>query len=150
MLVLSRKKFEEIFIGHNIRIVVVKIQGQSAVRLGFSAPSHITVHREEIYQAIQQQRREECSFGSDEKDVSSQDNSPNRLPRTPRGRPQGGFLVLARHLLESVIIGDDIKLTVVEIRGDKVRLGIDAPKEISVHRKEVYEAIQKENRQQQT
>ena len=44
------------------------------------------------------------------------------------------------------MIGDDIEVTVVDIRGDKVRLGITAPREISVHRKEVYDAIRRENR----
>jgi carbon storage regulator len=57
------------------------------------------------------------------------------------------MLVLSRHRDESIIIGDDIVITVVDIRGDKVRLGIAAPIEISVHRQEVYEAIQRENRQ---
>jgi len=57
------------------------------------------------------------------------------------------MLVLSRHRDESIIIGDDIIITVVDIRGDKVRLGIAAPIEISVHRQEVYEAIQRENRQ---
>ncbi len=56
------------------------------------------------------------------------------------------MLVLSRQRDESIIIGDNIVLTVVDIRGDKVRLGIDAPKEIPVHRQEVYEAIQRENR----
>ena len=56
------------------------------------------------------------------------------------------MLVLSRHRDESIIIGDDITITVVEIRGDKVRLGIVAPKEVPVHRQEVYEAIQRENR----
>ena len=51
------------------------------------------------------------------------------------------MLVLSRHRDESIIIGDDIVITVVDIRGDKVRLGIAAPIEISVHRQEVYEAI---------
>ena len=55
------------------------------------------------------------------------------------------MLVLSRHRDESIIIGDDIVITVVDIRGDKVRLGIAAPIEISVHRQEVYEAIQREN-----
>ncbi len=55
------------------------------------------------------------------------------------------MLVLSRQRDESIIIGDNIVLTVVDIRGDKVRLGIDAPKEVPVHRQEVYEAIQREN-----
>lgn len=57
------------------------------------------------------------------------------------------MLVLSRKKNESIIINDDITVTVVEIRGDKVRLGIDAPKEVSVHRREVYEAIQNQARQ---
>jgi carbon storage regulator len=52
-------------------------------------------------------------------------------------------LVLSRHKDERIVIGDDVVITVVEIRGDKVRLGIEAPKETSVHRQEVYEAIQR-------
>ena len=52
------------------------------------------------------------------------------------------MLVLSRKKDESIIINDHIRVTVVEIRGDKVRLGIEAPKEITVHRREVYDAIQ--------
>tara|TARA_B100001750_G_C15371257_1_gene527419 strand:+ start:115 stop:348 length:234 start_codon:yes stop_codon:yes gene_type:complete len=55
------------------------------------------------------------------------------------------MLVLSRHRDETIMIGDNIELTVVDIRGDKVRLGIKAPSDIPVHRKEVYEAIRKEN-----
>jgi carbon storage regulator len=55
------------------------------------------------------------------------------------------MLVLSRQRDQSIIIGDNIVVTVVDIRGDKVRLGIDAPSEIPVHRREVYEAIQREN-----
>ena len=51
------------------------------------------------------------------------------------------MLVLSRKKNESIVINDSITLVVVEIRGDKVRLGIDAPKDVSVHRKEVYDAI---------
>ena len=54
------------------------------------------------------------------------------------------MLVLSRRRDESIIIGDNIVVTIVDIRGDKVRLGIDAPSEIPVHRREVYEAIQRE------
>lgn len=54
------------------------------------------------------------------------------------------MLVLSRQRDESIFIGDNIKITVVDIRGDKVRLGIEAPSEVPVHRQEVYEAIQRE------
>jgi cytosine/creatinine deaminase len=55
------------------------------------------------------------------------------------------MLVLARQRDETIMIGDQIEVTVVDIRGDKVRLGINAPKTIAVHRKEVYDAIRREN-----
>jgi carbon storage regulator len=54
------------------------------------------------------------------------------------------MLVLSRKRDERIMIGDEISLLVVDIRGDKVRLGIEAPSDVSVHRKEVYEAIQRE------
>lgn len=53
------------------------------------------------------------------------------------------MLVLSRKKFESILIGDGIKVTIVEIRGDKVRLGIEAPKEVAVHREEIAEAIQR-------
>ena len=53
-------------------------------------------------------------------------------------------MVLSRQKDESIIIGDDVEVTIVDVRGDKVRLGINAPRSISVHRKEIYEAIQRE------
>ncbi len=55
------------------------------------------------------------------------------------------MLVLSRQRDETIMIGDDIEITIVDIRGDKVRLGINAPRTVQVHRKEVYEAIQREN-----
>ena len=57
------------------------------------------------------------------------------------------MLVLSRQRDETIMIGDDVEITVVDIRGDKVRLGITAPPHIPVHRKEVYEAIKRENEQ---
>ena len=56
------------------------------------------------------------------------------------------MLVLSRQRDQTIMIGDEIEITVVDIRGDKVRLGINAPNEVPVHRKEVYEAIKRENR----
>ena len=55
------------------------------------------------------------------------------------------MLVLSRQRHETIIIGDDIEITVVDVRGEKVRLGITAPTHVSVHRKEVYESIKREN-----
>jgi carbon storage regulator len=60
------------------------------------------------------------------------------------------MLVLSRQRDESIIIGDNIVITIVDIRGDKVRLGIEAPKEVPVHRQEVYEAIQRERIQSES
>jgi carbon storage regulator len=60
------------------------------------------------------------------------------------------MLVLSRNTDESIVIGNDITITVLAIQGDKVRLGIDAPKEIPVHRLEVYQAIVKQQNSQST
>ena len=56
------------------------------------------------------------------------------------------MLVLTRQRDESIMIGDDIEILIVDVRGDRIRLGIKAPKEIPVHRKEIYHAIQKNER----
>lgn len=54
------------------------------------------------------------------------------------------MLCLSRKKNESIVINDDIRIVVVEIRGDKVRLGVEAPQSVPVHRREVYDAIQRE------
>jgi len=54
------------------------------------------------------------------------------------------MLVLSRQRDESIMIGDNVEIIIVDVRGDKVRLGITAPKEIPVHRREIYDAIQRE------
>ena len=56
------------------------------------------------------------------------------------------MLVLSRHRDESIMIGDGIEIMIVDIRGGKVRLGITAPKEVPVHRREVYDAIKREEK----
>jgi carbon storage regulator len=70
------------------------------------------------------------------------------MVRAARDGHQRGaaMLVLSRKKNESIIINDNITVTVIEIRGDKVRLGIEAPKHVTVHRREVYEAIQNQAR----
>ena len=56
------------------------------------------------------------------------------------------MLVLSRHLNQTIMIGDDIEVSIIDIKGDQVRIGIKAPKDIKVYRKEIYEAIENENR----
>jgi carbon storage regulator len=60
------------------------------------------------------------------------------------------MLVLSREKDESIMIGDNVEITIVDVRGNKVRLGINAPREVAVHRKEIYLAIQKEKLQDGT
>lgn len=55
------------------------------------------------------------------------------------------MLVLTRKLNESIMVGDDVKITIVDVKGDQVKLGITAPRQVAVHREEVYLEIQKEN-----
>ena len=59
------------------------------------------------------------------------------------------MLILSRQKDESIMVGDDVEITIVDVKGDKVRLGITAPKEIPVHRKEVWDAIQREKKEAQ-
>jgi len=61
-----------------------------------------------------------------------------------KAKKEPEMLVLSRQKDESIMINDDVEITIVDVRGDKVRLGITAPRDIAVHRKEVYEAIQRE------
>ena len=60
------------------------------------------------------------------------------------------MLVLSRKKDEKIIIGDSISIMVVDIRGEKVRLGIDAPRDVPVHRQEVYDAIKREENEQES
>ena len=56
------------------------------------------------------------------------------------------MLILARRINETIVIGDTIRVSVVDIKGDQIKLGIEAPRNVKVYRQEVYEAIQEENR----
>jgi carbon storage regulator len=73
------------------------------------------------------------------------------LPKTNRtqqdaGEDEGTMLLLTRKLGENIRIGDDVKITIVEVKGNHVKLGLDAPASVKVHREEIYERIQAEHR----
>src|SRR6185295_10408845 len=70
-------------------------------------------------------------------------------PRQDAGEDEGTMLLLTRKLGENIRIGDDVKITIVEVKGNHVKLGIDAPPSVKVHREEIYERIQQENRRAQ-
>lgn len=134
MLVLSRKIDESIVISQRINVFVVDIRGDK-VRLGIRASKNIPVHRKEVYE-----------------DIIKEENTPNPLPLGEIPNEPGfdifdtanGQLVLSRKRDESIYIAADVIVTIVDIRGDKVRLGIEAPAEFPVHRKEVWAAIRRE------
>jgi carbon storage regulator len=69
--------------------------------------------------------------------------------RQDAGGGEGTMLLLTRKLGENIRIGDDVKITIVEVKGNHVKLGIDAPPSVKVHREEIYERIQQENRRNQ-
>ena len=85
-----------------------------------------------------------CAFGTR---CDTAQKQKHRRQRFTKKIHQGlaAMLVLSRKKDEKIVIGDSIKLMVIEIRGDKVRLGIEAPRDVSVHREEVYDAIRRES-----
>ena len=146
MLVLSRQRDETIMIGDAIGIMVVDIRGDK-VRLGINAPPRVPVHRKEVYEDLVDELRKRGRLGEKEQPTNELLIEQWKLnhPDCKGGKEVNGMLVLSRERDETIMIGDDIEITVVDIRGEKVRLGTNAPPHIPVHRKEIYEAIKREN-----
>jgi carbon storage regulator len=128
MLVLSRKKNESIIIGDVIEVVVVEIRGDK-VRLSVRVPAEISVHRCEVWDAI------------------ARENPANSQPIDklvgPDLVPGRSILVLSRKRNECIVINGNITVVIVDIKVDKVRLGIESPKEVSCRRREVHEALKR-------
>jgi len=65
--------------------------------------------------------------------------------RRPGARSGGSMLILTRRVGETLMVGDDVTVTVLGVKGNQVRIGVNAPKDVAVHREEIYERIRKEN-----
>ena len=137
MLVLSRHRNESVMIGDDVVITCQDIRGDK-VLVHIAAPNTAFMYRSELPAFLKavpaggDHDAAQPKVGDD-----AQDPNPDAVipPNT----------VVTRHRDQSFNIGDDITITIVDIRGDKVRFGIDAPQDIPVHRQEVYEAIKREN-----
>ena len=126
-LVLTRHVDESIMIGQEVEVQVVGIKS-GTTRLKIVAPRSIAVHRREVFEAIRST-------------PSPPEAAPPAGPVALRpGKLQGG-LVLTRSARQSIMIGDEVEIAVVEIRPSTVKLKICAPRSVSVHRREVFEAI---------
>ena len=137
MLVLSRKLNEKILIGGDITIQVVKVS-RNRVRIATDAPDGVRITRgASIEQAPTTGTT--GSFGAASGNVAVMER-----PATTSTQSDGLGLVLSRKEGERILIGDEIALTIVDIRGDKVRIGVEAPRDVTVHRAEVDAAIKLE------
>lgn len=144
MLVLNRRRDEVIVFGDKVRLTIVDIR-RDRVRLGFNAPREIPIHRQEVFAAICRETNQNPEFN---KFVNSYDPTSCKYIFTESEESKGelevsGMLVLSRRKSEIIRISDDIFIQLLEIRGDTVRIGIDAPRKLPVHRKEVYDAIKR-------
>jgi|GEM_PF-973437 len=125
MLVLSRKANESILVGDNVVFTIVEIRF-GKVRVGIRAPRGIPVLRQ---------------MGTEEVAPDTIRGLPETV-RSTETAPPNSTLILSRKVGESILVGSDVVFTVVDIRGDKVRIGIQTPKDLPVHRQEIVEAIE--------
>ncbi len=130
-LVLTRRVDQSIMIGDDVAIEVVEVRSSTA-RLRVIAPRSVSVHRREVYDAIQESPRAEADRAAR---VGADGAGKGRVGGS------GGGLVLTRHADQSIMIGDDVEITVVGMKGGTVRLRVIAPRSVSVHRLEIYDAI---------
>ncbi len=131
MLVLSRLRNESVFIGDRIQVFALDIR-YDRVRLGIKAPLSTLVYRDNELLTMHSKPKGEIA-----RDAFAV------MGQLAKGQ---GMLVCTRKPAESIWIGDDIEISLVEIRINKARLGFEAPRIIPIHRKEVYDAIQRERK----
>jgi carbon storage regulator CsrA len=126
-LVLTRHLGESIMIGDEVEVQVVEVKSGIA-RLKIVAPRSIPVHRREVFDSIQ--------AGKPRPEFQDVPRPSNR----PASKSSGG-LVLARSVYQSIMIGGEVEVSVVEVRPSAVKLQIAAPRSIAVHRREVFDRL---------
>jgi carbon storage regulator len=131
VLVLSRKNSESLVLGHSVLITVIEIH-PDWVSLGFSVPNGVSVHRSE----------EDQEIAFDDPGVKAQ--LAAIIDPSGKPKPSASPLVLSLRKDEKLVIAGVIVVMVIEIRGDKVRLGVETPRDVNLHRLEVYAAIRRE------
>ena len=131
-LVLARQLGESVMIGDSVMIEVIGLKSSSA-RLRIVAPRSVSVHRREVYDSIRTAPR----TGTTAIESTSMVGDESK----PVGFPAEGGLVLTRRVGQTIIIGGEVAVDVVDARPGSVRLRVIAPRSISVHRREVYDAI---------
>ncbi len=132
-LVLARQLGESVMIGDSVMIEVVGLKSNS-VRLRIVAPRSVAVHRREVYDAIRLSPNLESTMLGQGATVSE--------ATEPLSSANEGGLVLTRRGGQTIMIGGEVAIDVVEARPGTVRLRVIAPRSIAVHRREVYDAIQ--------
>lgn len=131
MLILSRFRNQKIKIEDIVTLNIMSVNNKGSVSIGIQAPRAVPVHREEVYSKVKESNSEEFVFSETIKKFSPQDVG-------------SGYLILSRHKGQRIRICDDVVITVLDIRKGAVKLGIDAPENVSIHRQEVFEKIQAE------
>ena len=127
-LVLTRRLGESIMIGNAVEVQIVTLKTGS-VRIKIVAPRSIAVHRREVFDAIQA-------------NPPVVEAAPSRTETViERSNEKPGGLVLTRSVEESIMIGDEVEIKVVEVRPSTVKLRVSAPKTVAVHRREVFDSI---------
>jgi carbon storage regulator len=130
-LVLTRHLGESIMIGEEVEVEVVGLKSGTA-RLKIIAPRSIAVHRREVFDEIQSNPHPPRFADAETTGLASPADRPSK--------PRGG-LVLTRSAHQSIMIGDEVEIAVVEVRPSTVKIKIVAPRTVSVHRREVYDQI---------